>query len=111
MTNSPILDIPLLDPNAAQPEVVVNAAIVAGETAARARVLVGVTSSNTVTLTQDQVAQGSMFVLDVTSPGPSAGFTVNFPAITQGIFTAENQAEFLDTPMLNVVCSDCRRLR
>lgn len=96
-TYSPNLNIPHLDPNSDQPEVPVDNAIDALDAKITGRVLVGFGATNTVTLTQDQQAAGSIFVLDVTSPGPSAGVTLNFAAKGMGLFSIENQTGFTAT--------------
>lgn len=91
MTNSPNLDIPHLQPNSDQPEVPVNAAIDALDNKITKIVTLSVTSSNTYTTTQDEQAGGSIFVLAPGgSPGPTAGFTVNFQPFGMGLCSIFN---------------------
>lgn len=97
MTGSPNLDITHLEPNSAQPEVPVNDAIDKLDDKITGRVVVSFDAGNTVTLTQDQQALGSIFLLSTASPGPSGAVTLNFAAFGMGIFTVENETGFLAT--------------
>ncbi len=87
---SPNLNIPHLDPNSASPEVPVDEAIDALDAKITAPVTVPF-SGNTVTLTQDRQAGGSIFHLTVGSPGPSGACTLNFAAFGVGNFSVINE--------------------
>lgn len=90
MVNTIGLDIAHLDANASQPEVVVNAGFDAFDARITAKVAIAIGSSNTVTLTQDQQAAGSMFVIADASPGSTGAFNVILNPTRLGIFSMRN---------------------
>lgn len=95
MTNTPNLDIEHLQPNAAQPEVVVNEALDAFDAKITAPVVVDITSLNSASLTQDEQAAGSIFIITPSgSPGPSAAIAVAFAPFGMGNFTVVNDTAF-----------------
>lgn len=86
------LDIALLDSNVAAPEDVVNDALNALDSKITA-VVVCAFGSNTLALTKDQQALGSILHLTVGSPGPSGAVTLNLAAgISVGNFTVVNDS-------------------
>jgi hypothetical protein len=92
---SPNLNIEHLQPNAAQPEVVVDAAIDALDAKITAGVSVVVGHTNAAVLTQDDQAAGSIFMLiPGGSPGPTADCTVTFAAFGMGLFAVHNKTAF-----------------
>ncbi len=86
---SPNLDIPHLDANTDEPEVVVNTAIDAFDAKITDAVVVPF-GGNTVTLTQDEQSAGSIFHLTTGSPGPTGAITLNFAAFGMGNFSVIN---------------------
>lgn len=97
MSNSPNLDIEHLQPNSDQPEVPVNAAIDALDARITALVPVSIGNVASISLTQDQQAAGSLFLLTSASPGPAAPVTVNFSTHPMGIFVVTNECGQLAT--------------
>lgn len=94
---SPNLNIPHLDANSAQPEVPVDNAIDALDTKITGKVVCAFGASNTLTLTQDQQAAGSIFSLSTVSPSPTGAVTLNFAAFGMGLFCANNATGFTAT--------------
>lgn len=95
---TPNLDIPHLQPNAAQPEVVVDAALDLVDAKITGEVTVVIDHTNAAVLTQDQQALGSIFFLTSGgSPGQSAAATVDFAAFGMGNFTVHNKTAFSAT--------------
>ena len=90
MPFSPNLDIEHLDANAAQPEVVVDAAIDALDAKITGVVNIGIGASNVASLTQDQQAAGSIFVVADNSPGSTGAITVTFATFGMGVCSIYN---------------------
>lgn len=87
------LDIALLDSNAVSPEDVVNDGFEAFDTKITGKVVCAF-ATNTFVLTQDEQAAGSIFVLTIGSPGPSADVTLEFAAFGVGVFAVQNLTGF-----------------
>jgi len=90
MPSSSNLDIVHLDANAAQPEVVVDAAIDALDAKITGVVNIGIGASNVASLTQDQQAAGSIFVVADNSPGSTGAITVTFATFGMGLCSIYN---------------------
>jgi hypothetical protein len=97
MVNTPNLDIEHLQPNSDQPEVVVNTALDAIDAKITGTVPITIGATNIATLTQDEQAAGSIFVLTNASPGPSGAITVNFAPFGMGLFSVFNDTAFTAT--------------
>lgn len=95
MVGSENLDIEYLASNSDQPEVPVNNAIDKFDAKITGYVDVGVGATNTVALSQDEQAEGSIFyIVAGGSPGPNGAITVNFAAFGMGVFAVVNQTAF-----------------
>lgn len=84
-------------PNQDQPEVTVNDSV--GRLANKATTEFGIAidASNIATLTLDQQANASLFVIADGSPGSTGPFVVNFQPFGMGLFRVKNATGFLAT--------------
>lgn len=119
------LDIALLDSNATAPEDVVNDAIQALDSKTTGTVVCAF-ATNTLSLTQDQQALGSIFHATAGSPGPTGNCTLTFASFGLGPFAVINDTGFplaleysgqvlpapvLDDGSVGVFCGDGSNVR